>query len=161
MAKPIPDGFHTLTPHLIVKGAAEAIDFYKKAFNAREAERHTMPDGKTIMHARINIGDSVVMLADEFPPKALSPKSRGGTSVFLHIYVEDADTLFDRAVKAGCVVRMPLMDQFWGDRYGQLEDPYGHCWSIATHKQDLTPAQLEANAKAAFAKMSHAPAECT
>jgi PhnB protein len=153
MSKPIPDGFHTVTPHLVIQGAAQAIEFYKKAFGAKEEERHLMPDGKRVMHARVRIGDAPIMLADEFPPKALSPKSRGGSSVWLHIYVEDADAAFERAVKAGCIVRMPLMDQFWGDRYGQVEDPFGHQWSIATHKQDLSQTQMEANAKAAFAKM--------
>jgi uncharacterized glyoxalase superfamily protein PhnB len=93
------------------------------------------------------------MLASEFPPMCLSPKARGGTSVTIHLYVENADAVFQRAVKAGCTVKMPIMDQFWGDRYGQVEDPFGHIWSIATHKQDLTPEQLAANAKAAFAKM--------
>jgi len=153
MAKPIPDGFHTLTPHLVVHDGIGAIEFYKKAFGAQEKERHVMPDGKGVMHAQLKIGNSMVMLASEFPPMCLSPKSRGGTSVFLHLYVENADAAFDRAVKAGCTVKMPLMDQFWGDRYGQVEDPFGHHWSIGTHNRDLTPEQIAENAKAAFAHM--------
>jgi len=153
MTKPIPDGFHTLTPHIIVQDAAKAIEFYKKAFGAQEMSRHMTPDGKGVMHAQVKIGNSMLMLGTEFPPTCLSPKSRGGTSVTLSLYVENADAAFDRAVKAGCAVKMPLTDQFWGDRYGVAEDPFGHQWSIATHQQDLTEAQIAANAKAAFAKM--------
>ena len=108
MTKPIPDGFHTLTPHIIVQDAAKAIEFYKKALGAQEINRHTTPDGKAVMHAQIKIGNSVVMLGSEFPPHCLSPKSRGGTSVTLHLYVENADTAFERAVKAGCAATMPM-----------------------------------------------------
>ena len=154
MTKPIPDGFHSLTPHLVVPDGAAAIDFYKKAFGAQEQERHLSPmDNKTVMHAQLKVGNSIFMLASEFPPKCLSPKNRGGTSVFLHIYTEDADAAFDRAVKAGCIVRMPVSDTFWGDRYGQVEDPYGHQWSIATHEHDFTNEQIAANSKEFFAKM--------
>lgn len=153
MAKPIPDGFHTLTPHLIVPDGAAAIEFYKKALGAQELFRLLTPDGKALMHAQLKIGNSIVMLGSEFPPDCLSPKSRGGTSVFLHIYTEDADAAFDRAVKAGCTVNMSVSDTFWGDRYGQVEDPYGHKWSIATHKHDYTEAQIAANAKEFFANM--------
>ena len=151
MTKPIPDGFHTISPHLIVADAAKAIEFYGKAFGAKETEKFMRPDGKGVMHAQIKIGNSLLMLGSEFPPSCLSPKSRGGTSVTLHVYVENADAAFDRAVKAGCTVKMPMSDQFWGDRYGQVEDPYGHIWAIATHKQDLTKDQIAANAKAFFA----------
>jgi uncharacterized glyoxalase superfamily protein PhnB len=158
MAKAVPDGFNTLTPHIIVQDAAKAIEFYKKAFGAQEITRHMSPDGKAVMHAQLKVGNSMLMLANEFPPMCVSPKARGGTSVTLHVYVENADTWFDRAVKAGCKVKMPLADQFWGDRYGQVEDPYGHIWSIGTHKQDLTEQQINEGAKAAFAKMEHAPA---
>ncbi len=154
MAKPIPDGFRTITPHIVVQNADQAIELYKRAFGARETSRHTTPDGKAVMHAQLQIGDSMLMLAGEFPPMCLSPKSRGGTSVTLHLYVENADAAFERAVKAGCNVKMPVTDQFWGDRYGVVEDPYGHLWSIATHKEDLSEEQLAANAKAAFAKMT-------
>ncbi len=134
MTKQIPDGFHTITPHLVVSDAAKAIEFYKKALGAQENERMMTPDGKTVMHAQLKIGNSMVMLGSEHPPTCLSPKSRGGTSVNLHVYVENADAAFERAVKAGCTVKMPMSDQFWGDRYGQVEDPFGHQWSIATRK---------------------------
>jgi len=160
MAKAIPDGFNTLTPHIIVQDAAKASDFYQKAFGAKEDARHTTPDGKSVMHAQLRIGNSMLMLGSEFPPMCLSPKSRGGTSTTLHLYVPDADAAFDKAVKAGCTVKMPMMDQFWGDRYGQVEDPFGHVWSIATHKQDLTHTQIQENAKAAFAKMAEKGGHC-
>lgn len=153
MTKPIPDGFHSLTPHIVVPDGAAAIEFYKKAFDAHELARHLTPDGKTVMHAQLKIGNSILMLGSEMPPNCLSPKSRGGTSVFLHIYTEDADAAFDRAVKAGCAVTMPLSDTFWGDRYAVVEDPYGHQWAIATHKHDYTNEQIAANAKAYFASM--------
>jgi PhnB protein len=153
MTKPIPDGFHTITPHLVVSDAAKAIEFYKKAFGAQEIERFMRPDGKAVMHAQLKIGSSMLMLGSEFPPYCLSPKSRGGTSVSQFLYVENADSTFDRAVKAGCTVKMPMTDQFWGDRCGQVEDLFGHEWSIATHKKDLTKDQINANAKAFFANM--------
>ena len=149
--KPIPDGFHTITPHLVVKGAAKAIDFYKSAFGAEELGRHATPDG-SIMHALLKIGDSMLMLNDEFPQMgAKGPNSIGGTSVTLNLYVQDADKSFQRAVTAGATVRMPIADMFWGDRYGIVQDPFGHAWSIATHKQDLTSAQIEKAAASAFA----------
>jgi PhnB protein len=153
MTKPIPDGFHTLTPHLIVSDGAKAIEFYKKAFGAQELTRMLVPDGKMVMHASLKIGNSIFMLGGEFPPNALSPKSRGGTSVYLHTYTENADAAFDRAVKAGCTVKMPVSDMFWGDRYGVVEDPFGHQWSIATQQHAYTPEQAAANAKEFFAKM--------
>ena len=158
MTKPIPDGFHSLTPHLVVSDAAKAIEFYKKAFGAQEMERFLRPDGKAVMHAQLKIGNSMLMLGNEFPPTCLSPKSRGGTTVSLYLYVENADSAFERAVKAGCTVKMPMADQFWGDRIGQVEDPFGHQWSIATHKQDLTKDQIAANAKTFFANMAKKPA---
>ena len=157
MAKPIPDGFHTLTPHLIVPDGALAIEFYKKAFGAQEQGRLLSPNGQSVMHAQLKIGGSILMLGGEFPPNSLAPKNRGGTGVVLHLYTEDADTAFDRAVKAGCTVTMPMADTFWGDHYGQVEDPYGHKWSIATHKHDYTDAQIAANSKEFFAKMSRPP----
>ena len=145
MAKPgkaIPDGFRTITPHIVVAGAAAAIEFYKKAFGA-EVIRQMPGPGGNVMHAEIRIGDSIVMLNDEFPDYgALGPKSIGGTATTLHIYVNDADAFMDRAVKAGAEVAMPLMDMFWGDRYGKLKDPFGHHWSVATHKEDLTDAEV-------------------
>ncbi|HET6371675.1 MAG TPA: VOC family protein [Candidatus Polarisedimenticolia bacterium] len=147
--KPVPEGFHTVTPHLIVKGAAAAIDFYKKAFGAEEIHRMPGPDG-SVMHAEIKIGDSRLMINDEFPSYGkLGPKSIGGSPVTLHLYVTDVDALFDRAVKAGAKATMPLADMFWGDRYGQVEDPYGHQWSLGTHKEDLTPEETIARMKAA------------
>jgi len=157
MNKLIPDGFHTITPHLVVADGAQAIEFYKKAFGAQEYERFTRPDGKAVMHAQLKIGNSMLMLGSEFPPHCLSPKSRGGTSVGLFLYVENADAAFERAVKAGCTVKMEMADQFWGDRCGQVVDPFGHEWSLATHKQDLTKEQIDQNAKAFFAKMAKQP----
>ena len=147
MSHAIPHGFNSLSAHLIVGDGAAAIEFYKKAFDAQETMRLMTPDGKSLMHAQMKIGNSMLMLAGEFPPRCLAPKSRGGTSVFLHLYTEQADALFDRAVQAGCQINMPMSDTFWGDRYGQVEDPFGHQWSIASHRQDLTPDQLAANAK--------------
>jgi PhnB protein len=153
MTKPIPEGFHTLTPHLIVTEGPKAIELYKKAFGAQELGRMMTPDGKAMMHAQLKIGDSIVMLGGEMPPHNLAPKNRGGSSVCLHIYTENADTAFDRAVKAGCTVKMPVADMFWGDRYGVVLDADGHQWAIATHKHDYTPEQVAANAKAFFASM--------
>jgi PhnB protein len=149
--KPIPEGHHTLTPHLVVKGASEAIEFYKKAFGAEELTRMPGPDGKTIMHAALKIGDSRLFLVDEFPQMGcVGPLSLGGSPVVIHVFVEDVDTLFNQAVSAGAEVRMPLVDAFWGDRYGQLVDPFGHKWSLATHKEDLTPEEISNRAQAAF-----------
>ena len=151
--KPIPDGFHTLTPHLVVKGASKAIDFYKKAFGAQEIKRMPGPDGKSIIHADLKIGDSRLLLVDEFPDmNARGPQTVGGTPVSIHMYVEDADAAFEKAVAAGAEVRMPLADQFWGDRYGVVTDPFGHVWSIATHKEDLTPEEIGRRAQAAFSE---------
>ncbi len=148
----IAKGYHTVTPHLIVKDAARAIDFYKRAFGATERGRMAGPDGK-IMHAEVTIGDSIVMLADEQPQcTARSPQSIGGTSVHLYVYVQDADAVFNQAVAAGARVERPVADQFYGDRSGMLIDPFGHSWGIATHKQDLTREQMEKAAAAAFGK---------
>jgi uncharacterized glyoxalase superfamily protein PhnB len=141
--KPIPEGMQTVAPHLICAGAADAIEFYKKAFNAIEITRVPGPQGK-LMHARIQIGDSVVMLMDEFPEwGALGPKGLKGSSVTIHLSVEDADATFSRAVSAGAKVRAPLQDMFWGDRYGTLEDPFGHSWSVATHIRDMSPEEIQ------------------
>ncbi len=142
-AQPVPAGFHTLTPHLVVKGASRAIEFYKKAFGAEEICRLAGPDGKSVMHADLKIGDSHVMLVDEFPAMdCRGPQSLGGTPVTLHMYVEDVDAAFGKAVAAGAKVRMPLANMFWGDRYGMLVDPFGHAWSLATHQEDLTPEEI-------------------
>jgi PhnB protein len=149
--KPIPDGFRTVTPHLIVKGAGKALDFYAQAFGAKEQVRMPAPDG-SIMHAQMQIGDSIVLLADENPEMGnRGPKTLGGTSVVLCIYVDDADALFARATKAGATVAMPMADMFWGDRYGQVTDPFGHLWSIATHKKDVTPDEMRKAMKEQFA----------
>jgi uncharacterized glyoxalase superfamily protein PhnB len=142
-AKPIPDGYHSITPYMTVRDAARAIEFYKQAFGATEKGVMKGPDGK-IMHAELRIGDSMFMLGDEMPEwGSLSPLSTGGTGMGLHIYLEDVDTAFDRAVKAGATVEMPVADMFWGDRYGKLADPFGHKWSIGTHKADLTMEEME------------------
>jgi uncharacterized glyoxalase superfamily protein PhnB len=153
MAQPIPAGHHTITPHLVIKGASEAIEFYKKAFSAEEAFRMPFPgpDGQVkIGHAELHIGDSVLYLADEFPQQGVTGPN-GHSPVSLHMYVTDADAVFKRAVAAGATVTMPLADMFWGDRYGKLVDPFGHHWSIATHVEDLTPEQMEERKAAAFA----------
>ena len=144
---PIPPGMHSVTPHLVCAGAADAIAFYKKAFNAQELAQLAGPDGK-LMHGMIKIGDSALMLVDEYPQwDSLGPKARNGTSVTLHLYVEDADAQFKQAIDAGCSVRMPLTDMFWGDRYGVLQDPFGHLWSIATHVRDVSPEEIRAAAE--------------
>jgi len=153
-AAPIPAGFHTLTPYLVVREAAKAVEFYQKAFGAKVRGVHATPDGK-IMNADLKIGDSIFLFSDEFPgPGCRSPQSLGGTSVTIHIYVKDVDALFNQAVTAGAKVVMPVMDAFWGDRYGQLEDPFGHRWSIATHKEELSPKEVEKRGEAAFAEMA-------
>src|SRR5580698_8948635 len=141
--KAIPDGMHTVTPHLICANASAAIEFYKKAFNASETSRLPGPGGR-LMHASVKIGDSTVMLVDEMPEHgALGPKSLKGTPVTVHLYVEDPDAFTARAVSAGAKVTMPVSDMFWGDRYGQLEDPFGHRWSVATHIRDVSPGDMQ------------------
>jgi uncharacterized glyoxalase superfamily protein PhnB len=154
MTKPIPDGFHTVTPTLIVKGASDAIEFYKKAFGAQEIMRFPGPDGKTIMHAEIKIGDSSIMLNDEMPQMGcMSPQSIGGSGSGIFLYVYNADDTFNKAVSAGAKPQMPMMDAFWGDRFGSIVDPFGHVWSIATHKKDLTSDELKKAAEEAFKNM--------
>jgi len=141
--KPIPEGMHSVTPHLVCAGAAEAIEFYKKAFNAIEMGRMPGPQGKLI-HAMIRIGDSALMLVDEFPDwGSFGPKSLKGSSVTIHLQVEDVDALVKQAVAAGAKVTMPVDDMFWGDRYGKLEDPFGHSWSVATHMRDVSPEEMQ------------------
>ncbi len=141
--KPVPDGMHTVTPHLVCAGAADAIEFYKKAFNATEVGRLVGQQGK-LMHAMIRIGDSSVMLVDEFPDcGSFGPKSLKGSPVTIHLYVEDVDAFVKRAVAAGAKITMPVDDMFWGDRYGRLEDPFGHRWSVGTHKRDVTPEEMK------------------
>ena len=141
--KPVPDGMHTVTPHLTCAGAADAIDFYKRAFNAQEVARMAGPDGK-LMHGMIRIGDSAIMLVDEFPDYgSFGPKSLKGSPVTIHLYVENVDSFVGRAVDAGAKITMPLADMFWGDRYCRLEDPFGHHWSIATHTRDVSPEEMQ------------------
>jgi PhnB protein len=147
--KPIPDGYHTATPYLIVNDAAGAIEFYKGAFGATEVMRMAQPNGK-IGHAEIKIGDSPIMLADESPEMgARGPKSFGGSPVSILLYVEDVDTTFSRAVAAGAKVQRPVADQFYGDRTGGVEDPFGHVWYIATHTEDVSPEEMRKRAAVA------------
>ncbi len=150
--KPIPDGFHSLTPYLVCRNAAKAIEFYKKAFGAEEIYRNCVHGTDRIMNAQLRIGNSILMLNDEFPDfGSLGPSDERPSSVTIHLYVEDVDAVFGRAVKAGAEVTMPVDDMFWGDRFGSLKDPFGHKWSIGTRIEDLTPAEMEERAKHAFA----------
>ncbi len=140
--KPIPDGYHTVTPYLIVDGAADAIEFYEKGLGASELMRLPGPGGK-LMHAEIQVGNSRIMLADEVPEMGFrGPKTLGGAAVSICLYVEDVDSLFQQAVDAGATQLRPLQDQFYGDRSGTLQDPFGHVWTMATHVEDLTPEQI-------------------
>ncbi len=151
--KPVPEGYHNLTPYLVVRDAVRAIEFYKQAFGAVERGVAKGPDGK-VMHAELKIGDSIVMLSDEMPEfGSLSPLSSGGAGMALHIYVDGVDAAFDRAVKAGAQVEMPVADQFWGDRYGKLKDPFGHKWSIATHIKDMSSDEMKRSMDEAVEKM--------
>ena len=151
--KPIPDGYHTVTPYITCKGAAKALDFYKTAFGAKEIMRYDM--GGTIGHAEVRIGDSVVMLSDEFPQMgAVSPKTLGGTPFGLCIYLPDVDAAVAKAVAAGCTIERPLQNQFYGDRSATLLDPFGHVWSVATHVEDVPLEEMEQRAKAAMAAMA-------
>lgn len=152
--KAIPDGYHSVTPYLIVKGGAAAIEFYKKVFGATELMRMAQPDGR-VGHAELQIGDSRVMLADEFPEMgALAPQSTRRSPVTLHLYVEDVDKVASQAVAAGAKEVRPVQDQFYGDRSGVFTDPFGHCWNISTHKEDVTMEEMEKRAAAAMAKAS-------
>ncbi|MCY1081837.1 VOC family protein [Archangium lansingense] len=157
-AQPIPKGYHILTPSIVVKGAKEAVEFYKKAFGAKEVGKAmTTPDGQ-ILHGEFRIGDSIVMYSDEFPNMgSRSPLSVGGTSSSLLIYTRDADALYKQALAAGAKVAMPIADMFWGDRYGVVVDPFGHQWQIATHKEDLTPKEMARRAAAAMSAPPPAP----
>jgi len=151
--KAVPAGFHTLTPHLTVRDADQALEFYKNALGAEILNVARMPDGK-VMHAALRIGDSMLMLNEEMPEfGALSPLSNGGAGVTIHIYTENVDDAFNRAVNAGAKVAMPLMDQFWGDRYGLVTDPFGHKWSLATHVKDLSPEEMQRAQDEAMANM--------
>lgn len=149
----IPEGFHTVTPYLVVRDAAGAIDFYKQAFGAEELFRLEGPPGK-VGHAELKIGDSIIMLSDEMEGgNCRSPQSLGGTAVNIFLYVKDVDEVFSQAVSAGATVVMPLEDMFWGDRYGQVTDPFGHSWALATHKEDIPPEELQKRAQTAMAEM--------
>lgn len=144
--KPIPDGMHSVTPHIVCAGAAGAVEFYKKAFNAVELTRLDGPAGK-LAHACIQIGSSRVMLADEYPEwGSVGPNTLKGSPVTLHLYVEDADQVFAQAINAGATLKMPLTDMFWGDRYGIVTDPYGHIWAIAMHIKDVSLEEMQASA---------------
>lgn len=149
--QPIREGFHTVTPHLTVKDGTQAITFYKEAFGAKLLEHNNTPDGKVI-HALLRIGNSNVMLSDEYPAEqgcgTVAPQSAKGTSVVIHLCVEDVDSTFNQAIKAGAKVIQPVDNMFWGDRYGQLEDPFGHRWSISTHKEDFSPEEIDAKINA-------------
>ena len=152
--KPVPDGYHTLTPMLVVKDARAAIDFYQRALGATERARFADPNG-TIMHAELTIGDSLLMLAGESPSAGfLAPVSLSGSSSSLYVYVEDVDGVVDQAVKAGAHVTMPVGDMFWGDRCGTVRDPSGHTWTVATHKEDLTPEQIRQRGEQFFASLA-------
>jgi PhnB protein len=145
----VPGEFRTITPHLTVRGVAEAVAFYHRAFGAEELLRNLAPDGVSIMHCELLLGDARFFLNDEFPDSGqLSPNALGGSPVRLHLYVEDVDAAFQQAIEAGCEVELPLADQFWGERYGMLRDPYGHRWSMSTQLEDLAPAELQRRAKA-------------
>jgi uncharacterized glyoxalase superfamily protein PhnB len=145
---PVPEDFHTITPQIVVKGVGAAIDWYSKAFGAHELLRNTAPDGTSIMHAELLLGDSRFFVVDEFPESMLSPATLGGTTVTMHLYVRDVDARFNRAVDAGATIVMPVADQFWGDRYGILRDPFGHRWSMASRIEDLSPKKLQDRARA-------------
>ncbi len=149
--KKIPEGMNTVTPHLICKGAAEAIEFYKKAFGAVDLGR--LSDGKSekLIHALIGIGDSKVMLVDEFPEWGFyGPTSLNGSPITMHLYVDDVDAVVNRAVQCGAKITMQVQDMFWGDRYGKIEDPFGHLWSVATHIRDVTLEEMEKDARGMF-----------
>jgi len=146
--KPIPEGYHSVTPYLIVRGGSDAIEFYKRAFGATELFRFPAPDGK-VGHAEIKIGDSPIMLADEYPQMGYnSPQSIGGSPVSLMVYVDDVDTVFSRAIEAGATVKEAVQDKFYGDRIGSVVDPFGHVWHIATHKEDVSIEEMQQRAKA-------------
>ena len=148
--KPVPDGHRTVAPYLAIKNAVSALEFYQKAFGAKETYRLVLPDGR-LGHAEIRLGDSLIMLADEFPEfGGKAPESLGGSPVSIHLYVEDVDAFVKRAVAEGARLLKPVADQFYGDRSGQLEDPYGHLWWVATHKEDVAPEEMQKRVRTLF-----------
>jgi PhnB protein len=152
--KGVPDGYHTVSPYLAVDGAEQAIAFYEKAFGAKERGRRQAPDGK-IAHAELELGDSVMMLSDPFPQFATKPPAQlGGTSASLMVYVEDVDAVVEQAIGAGATLEREVEDQFWGDRFGAVTDPFGHVWTIATRVEDVPPEEMEKRAQAAMSAMS-------
>lgn len=154
---PIPDGFHTITPALIVNDAAKAIEFYKEALGAEEIMCLKSPDGAMVMHCELKIGNSIIFLSDEYPDMgSRSPKTLGGSPVSLQLYVEDVDASFERAIKAGAETIMPVEDMFWGDRFGMVSDPFGHTWGFSTHIKDLTPEEIAQASNEYFSKMAEA-----
>ena len=156
---PIPEGQDRFIPHLVIDGAAEAMEFYKKAFGAVEVARTPAPDGKRLMHAAMKVGDSIFYLSDDFPEyrggKKANPNALGASPVTIHLYLEDCDAMFKQAEAAGAIIVFPPQDQFWGDRYGMLKDPYGHNWSFATHIADPTPEEMAAAAEKMFGGADH------
>ena len=152
--RPVPEGYHTVSPYLTVNNGARAIDYYKRAFGAQEKNRMETPQGK-VMHAELQIGDSIIMLADEMPGSTTrAPQSLNGTTVAVFLYVNDVDSVFNQAVQAGAKSDAAPQDMFWGDRFGKLTDPFGHSWAIATHKEDVAPAEMQKRAQEAMAKMA-------
>jgi PhnB protein len=155
MVKPIPEGYHTVTPMFVFRDSLRAIEFYKLAFGAGELFVMPGPDGKGVMHAEIRIGDSIIMMSDENPCQPCkSAETSGGSPVSLYIYVKDVDSAFHKAVAAGAATQMELQDMFWGDRIGCVKDPFGYSWTLATRKRDLSPEEIEEGARAAFAQMA-------
>jgi len=154
MVQPVPEGFNTVNIYLVVADAGEAIDFYQKAFGAEPGFRMRGPDGESTMHAELRIGNSTIMLTEENPQWGMqSPETLGGSPASIHLYVDDCDAIYQRALDAGCTVAAPLMDAFWGDRYGKVKDPFGHEWGIATHKEDVPPEEMERRAAQWFSQM--------
>jgi PhnB protein len=152
--QPIPKGYHTVTPYLVLDNAAGAIEYYRKAFGAQEVMRMAGPPGK-IAHAELRIGDSMIMVSDEMPGSSTkSPRSVGGSTAAVFLYVEDVDKTFNQAVAAGAKAEMPPADMFWGDRFGKLVDPFGHSWALATHKEDVAPEEMAKRSKEAMAQMA-------
>lgn len=155
MIKPIPEGFHSVTPIFVFKDSRQAIEFYKRAFGAKELFAMPGPDGKGVMHAEVQIGDSIIMMGDENPQQACkSAETLGGSPISVYLYVENADAAFGRAIEAGATSQMPVADMFWGDRIGSVQDPFGYNWMIATHTKDLTQEEMAKGAQAACAKMT-------